>query len=605
MLLHPRSLGIRALYLVLAVGFILFLIHNTSDVMWAPKASTVVSATTAAVGANGIDLSWHPPSSSSLNNLDSVMGSSGVYGFIYNSSVTPDEKYGTYNWCNMPHVRKTEYPVPSPSDGYSLKFVEVIHRHHKRTPYASNAFPVEPYRWDCDDQALYKYGAPLESSGSDHVDGAAAVYWKGYSSPTNPFTPQGWIGNCSFPQITAQGLDDSWTHGNDIYGVYHDLLGFLPSRDSGSSTSDPSSPSRNEAGGNGVEKRADGGGEAETEDWNAATLYRVTTNPITSQVAGMLLSGSWNIARTPHPLQVQASAIDSLEPKYECPSSSSLFSLIKSRTSPGAWKSHLDAASSLYKTLDEISGVPEGDEGFHESMDHYYDNLSARQCHSRPLPCNPAPGGKAGKEMCITQEMADNVYRIGHWEYSRGYRDDPRSLDASASSMGVWFAELAGRLEGVKEGTLGAGRGRSRRYFHNIAHDGSISRVLSVMQADEMVWPGMGAEMVFEVWEKKAKTKKGINKEVVEKRVEGSSSNDDDDDDVKRGDKEGEEEEGEGDGEKDKDGLYLRVLYSGKVFKSSSPVLGTVDMLPLDTFLDYVDGLVGKGASLIIDKCSS
>lgn len=38
----------------------------------------------------------------------------------------------------MPHVRKSEYKPPACE--YSLKYVEVIQRHHKRTPYASNTF---------------------------------------------------------------------------------------------------------------------------------------------------------------------------------------------------------------------------------------------------------------------------------------------------------------------------------------------------------------------------------------------------------------------------------------------------------------------------------
>lgn len=40
--------------------------------------------------------------------------------------------------CQMPHVRAREYVVP-PRE-YSLRYVEVIQRHHKRTPYASNTF---------------------------------------------------------------------------------------------------------------------------------------------------------------------------------------------------------------------------------------------------------------------------------------------------------------------------------------------------------------------------------------------------------------------------------------------------------------------------------
>ena len=70
------------------------------------------------------NLGWHPPVQTSVNNLTHVLGDSGVYGFIYDTSETPDDRYGTYNWCNMPHARKTEYVKPS-SD-YELVYVELV-----------------------------------------------------------------------------------------------------------------------------------------------------------------------------------------------------------------------------------------------------------------------------------------------------------------------------------------------------------------------------------------------------------------------------------------------------------------------------------------------
>lgn len=39
--------------------------------------------------------------------------------------------------CNMPHVRAQEYVVP---EGHELVYVEVVQRHHKRTPYDTNTF---------------------------------------------------------------------------------------------------------------------------------------------------------------------------------------------------------------------------------------------------------------------------------------------------------------------------------------------------------------------------------------------------------------------------------------------------------------------------------
>jgi len=71
-----------------------------------------------------VDLSWHAPNATFINNLTEVIGGSGIYGYIFDSSETPDEKYGVYNWCNMPHVRKTEYKKPSSE--YKLQYVEIV-----------------------------------------------------------------------------------------------------------------------------------------------------------------------------------------------------------------------------------------------------------------------------------------------------------------------------------------------------------------------------------------------------------------------------------------------------------------------------------------------
>lgn len=86
-------------------------------------ATTLMTAT----GAVAIDTNWHPPKATSINNLDRVLNSTGVYGFIFNSSETPAKLYGRYNWCNMPHVRKTEY-IQAPKE-YELAYVEVVGLH--------------------------------------------------------------------------------------------------------------------------------------------------------------------------------------------------------------------------------------------------------------------------------------------------------------------------------------------------------------------------------------------------------------------------------------------------------------------------------------------
>lgn len=244
------------------------------------------------------------------------------------------------------------------------------------------------------------------------------------------------------------------------------------------------------------------------------------------------------------PLLIQPSGVDGLEPSYTCASAATAFGAIKSGAN-AAWAEHLAVAAGLYAELDDISGVAADDEGFHASFDHYYDNLSARQCHGKPLPCKVVnvteADGSVGlandTSRCVVQDVADEVYRFGNWEYSQIYRDaGAASLAASVGSLGVWIAELAAHLRAAVDGSS------STIWFHNVAHDGSVSRVLSILQVDVMVWPGMGSEVLFELWKSTAA---------------GASAS----------------------------GHYVRALFGGKVLTSSNPSLGVLDLVPVETIL--------------------
>jgi hypothetical membrane protein len=71
-----------------------------------------------------VDLKWYAPKKSWINDLGEVLNGTGTHGFIFNSSEVPaGTLYGTYNWCNMPHVRAQEYSRVS--EEYELMYVEV------------------------------------------------------------------------------------------------------------------------------------------------------------------------------------------------------------------------------------------------------------------------------------------------------------------------------------------------------------------------------------------------------------------------------------------------------------------------------------------------
>lgn len=326
-----------------------------------------------------------------------------------------------------------------------------------------------------------------------------------YTSHSNPFTAQGFNGTCQFPQITREGLDDSGQHGKDLYSVYHDLLDFLP------------------------------------DEPNEEVTFRVTNNVITSQVAGMVvhaMHGADNF-----PLSIQHKSVDSLEPAYICKAAGAIYDSFGAGSNNPNWTAHLRASQPLFDYLDRLSGVSPNDPGFHRSWDHYFDNLSSRLCHDKPLPCmvdDPT--------ICANQSVADEVFRLGQYEYSYLYRGAPPSLEASTAAFGVWIAELS---QNIRDKISGASQ---VVYRQNVAHDGSLAMLLSILQVDEMVWPGMGAEVVFEVYNRA--------------------------------------------GER-----FVRVLWGGIVLRSSHPSLNAVDMLPLDTLLEYFDDLVGVKADKMLSLC--
>jgi hypothetical protein len=245
------------------------------------------------------------------------------------------------------------------------------------------------------------------------------------------------------------------------------------------------------------------------------------------------------------PLQIQSPTIDSLEPTYSCPSATSLYANYGVSSTNPLWTAHLTASAPLFASLDAVSGVLPSDVGFHQSWDHYYDHMSALQCHSKPLPC-----AANNSNLCVTQDQANEIYRLGQYEYSYIYRGSSSSLQAAVASYGVYVAELASNIRCAVSGKCGI------KYKHNVAHDGSLSRLLSILQVDVMVWPGMGSEVVFEVY------RNGGN-------------------------------------------YFVRVLWGGQVLRSSDPSLGLLNMVALDVLLGYFDGLVGVDASKVVKLCAS
>lgn len=87
--------------------------------------------------ADAVDAQWHPPSSNFWDvDLDQTLKQPGSGSLAFDASAAAPA--GGYNYCNMPHVRPAAAEYQRPKGAYKLEYVEVIQRHHKRTPYKSN-----------------------------------------------------------------------------------------------------------------------------------------------------------------------------------------------------------------------------------------------------------------------------------------------------------------------------------------------------------------------------------------------------------------------------------------------------------------------------------
>lgn len=116
-----------AVALALSVSSVLlygFLVYHFSLSKFTLVSALLPPAALRNSSSTAMDAAWHPPNETWINDLAQVINGTGVYGFIFNNSHPTDIAYGQYNWCNMPHVRPTEYVVPDAE--YDLEYVELV-----------------------------------------------------------------------------------------------------------------------------------------------------------------------------------------------------------------------------------------------------------------------------------------------------------------------------------------------------------------------------------------------------------------------------------------------------------------------------------------------
>ncbi|EDR01141.1 uncharacterized protein LACBIDRAFT_312463 [Laccaria bicolor S238N-H82] len=97
-------------------------------------------------------------------------------------------------------------------------------------------------------------------------------------------------------------------------------------------------------------------------------------------------------------------------------------------------------------------------QGWHVSFDHYYDNLSAKQCHGKPLPCNVT-----AMSQCVSKELANTIPLRKAGILSASY---------AALRYGAWVLELKGHLQAKVNGSS------QMKYVHNVCFASKLACVV-------------------------------------------------------------------------------------------------------------------------------
>ncbi|SJX62622.1 related to acid phosphatase [Sporisorium reilianum f. sp. reilianum] len=412
---------------------------------------------------------------SSMSTNTSVTPFSGVF----TSSVTPaDLPWDTYNYCNAPHVSAKYYERPPQAKDARLVFVNVVQRHHKRTP--DNLYPNENIfnpaaGWDCSNyqQISYSVGANQDANLQGH-----GIYRKIESPSWHPLNSIIWNGTCDQGMLTADGLRDSIQHGRDFWSVYGPY-------------------GKNPLLRQGINQRD--------------VYFRTSNSDRTYQVSGGLLTGmnGWTSPGN-FPVHTQPSNMDDIVPNYSCGYANGFRSYEQSLL---AWNDHLSSKASLFAALNNVVGTA-SQSGWNSWIDHHFDAMASRQCHGHELPRNPATG------QSISQDLANQAYNEGHWEYDYIWNSGAGADDYVKYGFGVFVQELS---RSFKRFASGEDKYKMR---YTVGHDGTMVRLYkSLGLAGQFKWPAMGSEVVMEVYEHKGqhfvrilkdgKTMQTVNKDLA------------------------------------------------------------------------------------------
>lgn len=379
-----------------------------------------------------------------------------------------------YNYCHA------TFPGALPSLNYTalgdshLVMVQVVTRHGDRAP--CNVLPYEGnVTWMCEEEDPFNPDPNMIK-----VNRVRDVF-----DDLSPLDPP-WAGTCGVCDLTPKGMSQHHILGEALGAIYSQYFDISPNN----------------------------------------LFVRSTDTMRTKSSARAFIRGLLSVAVEAGSVRIgvgMSDKLDILRPQPEkCPALDRAF---KGVLSSWGFNNFMEVRKSLRLKLTSLLGIDDPSFSTHaheweSNFDHFFDNIHSRWCHDQPLPCGGpnilTPTGRS-RHGCVTQDVADELFDVGDFEFNFKYGKPPVAYRKSIIRLGIglFLNQILSNMEahtiqGKTEDQSfvpapppsSVPDAKSKQIFLYSAHDDSIGVLLGALQTQDYRWPPYASNLIFELWRK-------------------------------------------------------------------------------------------------------
>ena len=373
-----------------------------------------------------------------------------------------------YTYCQAPMPRAESYIAVSNAD---LMAVHLITRHGDRSPVNPLARDTIAYDWCAQPEYL---------TADKHF---RAVAKTAFTANVHPLSAATHSSSCLGGELTDVGVEQLFTLGTQLRAIYADRLQL---------------------------------GNTDAADPNKEIYVRSTDYWRTQRSAAALLNALYPQSATADVLGAEAYkarsisvfTVDrSVETMYHNPTACPAVGALERRMMDSPlWQSYLQQHDDVFATLQQtlLQGESALSGEWRETLDHAFDHINVRRCHSAPLPCSD------DGRVCIDDAMAKRIVEAATWEYHYRFGEFEAPLRARIG-LGGFFAEISKSLSDTAKPTADA-----RKFIYFSAHDSTLAAILGALNITHWRWPPYASSMIIETWKSNTQNDKtAINVRVI------------------------------------------------------------------------------------------